>query len=149
MNMRLLLMAAGLLALAGCSTFERRVAEKAAVFAALTPAQQDNLRKGVVELGYTPDMVYIALGPPDSKRETITARRREETWIYRSFSSDYVGDRIVGYQRYVAYDPKTKTMLAYSEPVRQSVYRDHSEDRIRITFRDSKVAVIEQVKPGR
>lgn len=116
------------------------------MFAHLDTAQQDNLRKGIVELGYTPDMVYIALGAPDSQREKITAKGKEETWIYRTFSSDYVGDRTMGYQRFVTYDPKRQMLLTYYEPIRQSVFRSHFEDRIRITFRDGKVAAIEQVQ---
>jgi hypothetical protein len=54
----------GAVALAGCSGVSSRVEEKSAFFATLTPAVQADLRSGVIRAGYTPDMVYIALGQP-------------------------------------------------------------------------------------
>ena len=134
------------LLLSGCSTFEKRAEEKAAVYSQLDPATQEKLRNGVIEIGNTPDMVFIALGQPDSKSEQITADRREETWIYNSYYTEYSGSEQVGYRRIVEYNRITKSYIVYYEPVRVDVYRDRVQDRIRITFRDGKVAVIEQAK---
>lgn len=145
MKIRLLLSLL-ILGLAGCSTFEKRSAEKSAVFSTLDAATQENLSKGMVEVGYTPDMVYIALGSPDSKSEHTTAKGSEITWIYRAYYTEYQGTQTVGYRRYVSYNPKTKTHFVYYEPVRVDLYRDRTEDRIRITFSDGKVSVIEKAK---
>lgn len=145
MKTRLLLLLA-LAFLAGCTTFKDRAKEKAAVFSQLDAATQENLRKGVVEIGYTKDMVYIALGNPDSRRERVSADGKEETWIYSALSTEYQGQSTVGYRRWVTYDPVRKVLWTYYEPVQVSVYEDHLEDRIRITFHGDKVAVIEQVK---
>ena len=76
MNARLLI-AFALLSLSGCNTFEQRSEEKAAVFYQLDKATQEKLRQGEVELGFTTDMVFIALGRPDYKSEQITAKGRE------------------------------------------------------------------------
>lgn len=145
MKTRLLLLIA-LLGLVGCSTFEKRADEKAAVFSKLDAPTQENLRKGLVEIGYTPDMVYIALGTPDSRNEAITATSRKEVWIYNSYYSEYRGTEHAGYRRYVDFNPVTKKYFVYYEPVRVDVYRDHVEERIRITFEDGKVSLIEQAK---
>lgn len=142
----LIVIALAVLTVTGCSTFEKRAEEKAAVYNQLDPATKDKLRKGVIEVGNTPDMVFIALGEPDSKTEQITADHREEIWTYSSYFSEYSGSQHLGYRRFVDYNPRTKTYYVYYEPVRIDLYRDRVEDRIRITFRDGKVTVIEQAR---
>lgn len=134
------------LLLAGCSSIDSRIQEKADVFAAADPATQENLRKGTVEIGYTPDQVYIALGKADDRRERTTASGRDLTWIYHSYHEDYRGTAMVGYRRLIAYDPVRKRNYIYWEPAMVDVYRSRIDERIRITFRDGKVAVIEQAK---
>lgn len=145
MKMRLFI-ALALLGVAGCSTFEKRSAEKIAVFSQLDPATQEKLRQGVVEIGYTSDMVFIALGKPDIRSERITADSREETWTYSAYYTEYRGTETAGYRRIIDYNPLTKAYYVYYEPVRVDVYRDHIEDRIRIIFRDGRAAMIEQAK---
>ena len=135
-----------LLGWAGCSTFEKRSEEKAAIFASLDTEAQEKLRQGMVEIGYTPDMVYIALGTPDSKSERTTANGSDITWIYSAYYSEYIETRNVGYRRMVQYNPVTKSYIVYYEPVQVDHYEDREEDRIRVTFRDGKVAVIEKAK---
>lgn len=53
-----------LLLSAGCEStgVSSRIEEKATAFAALTPEQQKMIRAGEIELGFTSDMVYMALG---------------------------------------------------------------------------------------
>lgn len=144
MKTRLLLFPIILL-LAGCSTIDRRITEKAAVFESLDPATQEQLRKGMVEVGYNTDLVYIALGRPDERRERITAAGREEVWIYSSYYQEYAGTS-VAYRRYIGYHPVTGKRVIYLEPVHQHHYRDRVNERIRVTFRDGKVTEIEQVE---
>lgn len=134
-----------LLFLAGCSTVDSRIKEKSGVFDALDPATQEQLRQGMVEVGNTTDMVYIALGRPDVKREIVTAGGRDEIWIYSTYYSEYVGTT-VHYRRFLGYHPVTGQRVIYFEPVRNHLYRDRADDRIRVTFRDGKVTVIEQVQ---
>lgn len=142
----LFLLLAAALGLAGCSTVDKRIEEKSAAFAAYPAEIRDNLRKGIVEIGYTPDQVYIALGKPDDKRERLTAQGRELTWIYHSYHEDYRGTALVGYRRLIAYDPVRKRNYVYWEPAVVDVYRGRIDERIRISFQDDKVAVIEQAK---
>jgi len=135
-----------LLGLAGCSTFEKRAEEKATAFASLGSEAQEKLRQGMVEIGYTSDMVYIALGAPDSKSERTTADGSDMTWIYSAYYSEYRGTSNVGYRRIVDYNPVTKSYVVYYEPVQVDHYEERVEDRIRVTFRDGKVTVIEKAK---
>ena len=81
---------AGLLVLAmqtGCesSGLSARIQEKSAVFAALTPEQQQTIQEGAIELGYTADMVYLALGKPSKVRSRDDPEGRVDMWTYNHF----------------------------------------------------------------
>lgn len=73
-----------LLVLAGCTTssITRRIEEKSAAYARLAPEQQGKIRQGVIELGFTADMVYMALGHPDKTTIRQTAEGPVGLWIY-------------------------------------------------------------------
>jgi hypothetical protein len=136
-----------ILAGAGCSTFKRRAEEKSAVFRALDPATQTRLEARQIEVGDTQDMVYIALGVPDEKRDQINASGRTSTWIYSAYWQEYQGTRLVGFRRDVFYDPGSKTYRVIHTPDYQPVYAPRMEERVRITFEDGRVTVVEQAQP--
>lgn len=133
-------------ALTGCDTFDRRARQKAAVFEALAPEQREKLRRGEIELGNTPDMVYIALGAPNERREKATPNGQEMTWVYNTYFQQYEGEFHAGYRRYVVFDPRSRRYIIYHEPVYTDVYSEHEEENIRIKFRDNRVIEIEQPK---
>ena len=140
----------GLLGLAlfvsSCSTVDNRIKEKSAVFASLDPQAQARLKQGIIDIGYTMDMVYIALGKPDEVREKTTEKGKDTTWIFKNYWQDYQGSTVVGYHRYVYYDPTAKAYRVYYEPVRTEIYRERSEERTRVSFVDGHVTAIEQAK---
>lgn len=145
-----LLAVAGLaLLLSGCNTLNRRIQQHEAMFNALDAPTQEKIRAGTVEMGYTMDMVYVALGDPDERRDNLTAKGRTTDWIYNSYSQDYAGTANVGYRRMVAYNPKTGQAVVWLEPVYADVYRQRIEPHIRISFKDGRVSAIEQVKSRR
>lgn len=133
--------------LVGCSTITSRIQEKSAVFATLDAATQAKIRKGTVELGYTPDMVYMALGSPDEAREKVSGRGGRVTWTYTSTYQEYLGTTEVGYRRVFVQNPKTGAVYVYLDPVYSDIYRDQIQENIRIIFHDGRVAVIERAKP--
>jgi len=149
MNRRLLttfMLAASLGFLTGCQTVESRIKEKPDVFAKLDAATQDKVKQGIIELGYTEDIVYLALGAPDQKRESVTAAGRSVTWIYNTYYDRYDGTAFAGYHRSVYYDPYLRAYRMYYRPVIADTYTHEKEERIRIVFTNGKVTVIEQAK---
>jgi len=132
--------------LAGCSTINSRIKANAAYFDTLPIETQEKLRKGIVEVGDTTDMVYIAMGAPSEKHSTRSTARDRETWIYKVHYSDWVGRAFVGYRRVVVYDEKTKRTYVYHQPVYEDLYRERTEERIRIEFDRGVVSAIEQRK---
>ena len=134
-------------ALAGCDTFDQRSQEKASTFEALAPEEREKLRRGVIEIGNTPDMVYIALGRPDESRDTTTAEGRETVWIYNTYHQEYEGNIRTGYRRILVFDPVTQRYSVFYDPIYTDVYSHHMEETIRVIFRNNQVATIEQPKP--
>ncbi len=131
---------------AGCQTVDSRIKEKPEVFAKLDPATQDKVKQGIIELGYNEDTVYLALGAPDHKRESVTAGGRTVTWIYNTYYDRYDGSVYAGYHRSVYFDPYLRAYRMYYRPVYADTYVTEKEERIRVVFKDGKVAVIEQTK---
>lgn len=79
------LLAVTLALLAGCESTGRsaRIQEKSAVFSALSPARQEQIKEGSVDFGFTQDMVYIALGKPS--RVENSANGRDVTWVFPNY----------------------------------------------------------------
>ncbi|HTB81500.1 MAG TPA: hypothetical protein VK717_11505 [Opitutaceae bacterium] len=146
MRRTLILFAALMLMLAGCNTIDSRISQKQDVFNRLDPQTQAKIRQGIVEVGYTPDMVYIALGTPDEQHQKVTAKGDDTTWVYRTYYEQYEGMAHVGYRRIVFFDPATRVYRIYYEPVSTPVYSEHAQDNIRVTFVNGRVATIEQNK---
>ncbi len=149
MNHRLLrtfLLASSLGFLAGCQTVESRIKEKPEVFASAGKATQDKIKQGIIDLGYTEDLVYVALGAPDQKREIIDATGKSLSWIYNTYYDRYDGTGFAGYHRSVYFDPYLSAYRMYYRPVYADTYSQEKEERIRIVFKDGKVTVIEQTK---
>jgi hypothetical protein len=132
--------------LAGCSTIDSRIKENPALFASLDPQTQADIRKGGVQIGYTMDIVYIALGKPDETSERVTSAGRETIWIYTTTYEEYAGTAHVGYRRVFVRNPRTGATSVYLEPVYSDLYQDRTEERIRIIFRDGRVVAIEQTR---
>jgi len=129
--------------LAACDTFNRRAEKKADVFYSLDEATQQRLKEKNIQVGDTPDMVYIALGVPDTKRQRKTSDGREVVWIYRTYYQDYLGSELVGYRRYFVPIAPNRYVVHF-EPVRADVYNERSEENMRITFINGHVSMVDQ-----
>lgn len=131
----LALLALGL-GLGGCaSTPERRIQQNPEMFEALPAEVQDTVRAGEVEIGYTPEMVFLALGPPDRKVKRRTDKEEREIWIYQG--------------RFLT----TETVRVHDQfgrfrPVRPTLYLDrtveHVYTRAKLEFVKGKLVSIEQ-----
>jgi len=124
---------------AGCSTISSRINEKGSVFYSLDSSTQAKIEHGDVGIGFTPDMVYMALGHPDAKRQHTTADGTTEIWVYRTYYDHSYGG-YAGYHRWGGWNRGFYRM--YWEPV----YRAMPSDDIRVTFRDGKVTAIDQAR---
>jgi hypothetical protein len=130
--------------LAGCSTFQSRARERSETFESLTPTEQERLKRGTINVGDTQDMVYIALGNPEEKRDVTTADGTSQTWIYRTYWQQYEGTAWLGYRRIIVPAPSRRGYVIYHEPVTQDVYRTHVDETIRVVF--DRTGVVNRVE---
>lgn len=121
---------------AGCATPEARIKKDPAFFASLAPNDQQLIREGRVAVGFTPEMVKLALGEPDHVFTRTDANGSNESWSYTIYETD---DGVLLYRgfyhRYWG-DPLFPYFLDY--PVR----REH--DYLKVVFAGGRVASIEQ-----
>ena len=71
---------------AGCqSRRATRIQENGALFQGLDSFSQQLIQNGLVNYGFTPELVYMALGKPNRITAAETAQGRVETWTYKNF----------------------------------------------------------------
>jgi len=87
MKNRLALLAAlvAIMLVAGCETsgITNRIQEKSVVFNNLAPWQRRDIQNGVVDVGFSTDMVYMALGKPS--KIVTSANGKETVWTYNNY----------------------------------------------------------------
>jgi hypothetical protein len=136
--------ALGLLLATGCQTVQSRIEEKPDVFAKLDPETQAKIKQGIIGIGYTEDMVYLAVGAPDQIRESVTTTGRTLTWIYNDYIAHYDSMYMMGYYGYPYYRYRPYGYYYYPPPLYAPYYTE-KEERIRVTFSDGKVTAIDQM----
>lgn len=149
MKTRFFLVAAavgGLVFTAGCNTFDSRARQMSGVYDSLPASEQQRLERGSINVGDTPEMVYIALGNPDEKRDVTNADGTQSVWVYKSYWQQYEGTAWLGYRRVIVPARNGRGYVIFHEPVTQDVYRTHVDEVIRVTFARGTVTQVEQQK---
>jgi hypothetical protein len=136
--------AAGLLFSAGCNSFNSRARQMSGVYNSLPASEQQRLQRGAINVGDTPEMVYIALGNPDERRDVATPDGTQTTWVYKTYWQQYEGTAWLGYRRIIVPAPSGRGYVVYHEPVTQDVYRTHVDDVIRVSFANGVVQQVDQ-----
>lgn len=93
-----------LLAVSGCTSTQMRINNNIAYFQSLPIQHQTLIRKSRIAIGFIPQEVYLAWGPPDHKAVTPGIRGpAKETWFYTR------NRPATGAQTEKAYDPESKS----------------------------------------
>lgn len=138
------LVALSLLTVAGCNTANTRYQK---VNATMMPdaKTQKQIKRGVIEPGYTPEMVYLALGKPSVPADGIVDATRDGTWIYNDFNGtdrDFVR---AGFRRRVVFDPSRRTDTVVTEPLDTKAFPNLEPHSLHVTFHDGRVVEIKHV----
>jgi hypothetical protein len=133
-----LIAALALLTLAACSTPERRIGRNPEFFASLAPADQELIKKGRVALGFTPDMVKLALGDPDRLLTRTDSSGSSEVWRYTTYESDSGIYLYRGYYHRHYYGSLFPYYLNYPDRLKR--------DYLKVSFKDGRVWAIEEEK---
>jgi hypothetical protein len=96
------------LLVAGCSTGpSARIQEKSSVYATLKTWEKKHIDQGVIANGFTPDMVYMAVGNPSK----VKSQGNEELWTYNNYypPMDAAHMGYAGYRTDSPYQPSRQT----------------------------------------
>ena len=124
--------------LTGCtSTPEDRIAKNTAFFDTLPPPTRQKIRAGQVDLGFTPDMVRLALGEPARVFSRQTETGVAELWLYHDNGPHFsIGVGVGTYGRHSATSLGLATSGGGYDP----------EEKMRVEFRNGEVTAVEYVK---
>ena len=138
--------ALALCACLGCQQATSRIDEHAAEFAALDAATQQAIKQGIVQTGYSTDMVYMALGRP---AETQVNPSGETVWLYHQYPVTAYNETIqAGFRRRVVYDPVKRSEDVVVEPIDTKAFPNLVPHTLRFTFRDNRLVSIERTPNG-
>lgn len=136
--------ALSLVLVAGCSTANSRYQK---VSATMTPDAKTKaaIKRGVIEPGYTPEMVYLALGKPTIPADGLADATRDGEWIYRGFNGTERDFVRAGYRRRVVFDPSRRGDVIVTEPLDTKAFPNLEPKSLHVTFRDGRVVDIKRV----
>lgn len=129
--------------LSGCATPASRIKKNPELYASFPPEAQALIAKGEVAIGFTSDMVSMALGPADRIYNRVTAEGTLEVWSYTGKSTSTDRQRVSADFRYRDADGRSRTS---TEWVWVDVARETEYDRVRVEFKDGKVAAIDTLQ---
>jgi hypothetical protein len=123
----------------GCSTTNSRIREHQEAFDAYPERVQQNLRQGVIEVGYTPQMVFIAMGEPDRKVDVANGEEVAQVWTW-SRSTPGIGVSLGGWNALGSHVGLGSGMSLGE--------RAHREDVAVVEFRRGQVHRFERLAPN-
>lgn len=126
---------------AGCASPESRIRKNPDLFAQFSPEDQEKIRAGTIDIGFTAPMVQMALGQPSRVGRRTTESGVQEIWSFQelmpgSFSHAYAFDGLC---------PSYRTCSRHHCPFYHQAYRypPESVERMRVTFDQNAVSEIE------
>ena len=133
------------LLLAGCATPEKRIQQNQEVFDSFPVAAQARIRGGQIDLGFTPDMVRIALGEPHRQTLRRSADGEVEIWFYFDSTRRYDRQR-VDIDGLGVSGPGGLRSVSGSAWINVELNREYV--RTRVEFRNGVVIAIEEPAPS-
>ena len=125
--------------LAGCSATAGRIKRNPYLFATFPPEVQNNVRRGRIDIGYTKEMVSMALGWPQQIEEATGPGQDVEVWIYSTVT--YAAPAPAPSSAWVADSPTSQGGPA-GTGIPRNLARDQYES-MRVEFRGNRVIGIE------
>jgi hypothetical protein len=125
--------------LPACSTPESRIADHRLAFEKYPADVQQKIRAGQVDVGFTQEMVQMALGKYDRRYTRNTTTGEVEVWSYHDNSPQFsfgIGVGSGGYHRGTAVGGGVAMSTGGYDP----------EEKIRVEFRAGVVTAVETIK---
>lgn len=126
---------------AACASPSRRIKKNQALFDTFPAAAQEKIRKGEVDVGFTPEMVRIALGKADRVYTRKTEAEASEVWAYTDAAYPRRG---LGFSLGIGSFFGSSHGTAGGIAVGTGFPLDaHSDERIRVVFKGGRVSSVE------
>ncbi|MEM7394232.1 MAG: hypothetical protein AAF492_17985, partial [Verrucomicrobiota bacterium] len=122
---------------------EKRAAKSPILFDKLTRETQRDLKKGNVQLGWSSDMVEVALGKPNRRYLRKTDQGEVIVWAYSGVETKLEKQMVQGTFRFRDKDRRFQTA---TDNVFVDVNRHIEYDRLRVEIRNDRVVGIEEVE---
>ncbi len=110
----------------------------------LEPAIKAKVDKGIIEPGFTPEMVFLALGKPTEPAESLSDATTNGTWVYRDFRRNERTAVKPGFRSRVVSDPNKKTDVIVNEALDPKAVPAVPARSLHVTFRDGRVVEIKR-----
>ena len=133
-----------LLLLAGCATPAHRIQQNQELFDSFPVASQARIRGGQIDLGFSPDMVRIALGEPQRKLLRRAPDGDAECWLYLDVIRQYDRQRADVDGLSLSTPGGTR---AVGGSLWINVLQEREFVRLRVEFRSGAVSAIEEPLP--
>lgn len=131
------------LLMVGCASPDYRIKQNPELFASFPLETQELIRQGQVDIGFDSEMVTMALGTPNRVYTRQTKDGAIEVWSYTGKSTATDRQRVNTNFRYRDNTGRYRTA---NDWVWVDVARDTEYERIRIEYKDGKVAAIETLQ---
>ena len=132
--LRFLPLAAALLLVQGCSTPSSRIEHHQAAFNSWPDDVRQKVQSGHVDVGFTTEMVQVALGEADRAYTRTSAQGTSDVWVYLDHGPKFaVGVGVGGYSGNTAYGT--------SVTVGDDVFREN--EVLRVVFQNGRVVALE------
>lgn len=132
---------ASVLLAAGCTT--TRTPTTATT---LEPKIQAKVKKGVIKPGFTPEMVYLALGKPSVPADSLVDATTDGTWIYADFHPPTDRGLVrAGYRIRVVADASRRGPTTVTEPLDPKSPASLGAPSLHVTFHNGRVVEIQHV----
>ncbi len=126
-----------MLLLSACSSSpDSRISKNQAAFDSLPPPAQEKIRHGQVDIGFTPEMVFLALGEPSKKYVRQTEQGSTEVWSYITTSPQISFGFGVG-----SFGGNTASSVGVGTTTGGEV-----DEKVRVEFREGRVTAAEYRK---
>lgn len=121
-----------------CATPETRIRENLELFEGLPVAQQNLIREGRVGIGFTPDMVRLAVGDPDRVWRLTDTDGESLVWTYTTYETT------AGVPLYRGWYHRYQRLDDGRYPYYRGERTRKAREVFKVTFRDGHVVLVEQ-----
>jgi hypothetical protein len=131
---------AAVVALAGCASHRAPVTATT-----LEPSVLSRIARRVVEPGFSPEMVYLALGKPTFPADGLVDSATNGTWVYENLSPRELEFLRAGFCRQVVFDSTRQREVVVTKRADTPAGDPFAADSLVVSFRDARVVQITRV----